>query len=254
MKLVRFSLMILLGVWLMATAVADEPETPERPLSPYMCEDWQEHVAALQESADLLEQQLGEFHAQDDMQFCQLQSVRVSEDRASEWDFSMPQMGALAWMLRALAIAGLIGLVIWLAWRWHQHFDRQRSLTDPRRPPPGTRTRRIEHYCALPEDIPAAALEAWQAGRPRDAMSLLYRGAVVRLLPEKRINEARTEREIIAALKQASTNRDTLAWMQALVNTWLGTAWANRPPDEPAFLELHRQWSLHCPVRPGASG
>lgn len=252
MNLTRLSLMVLLGVLLMAKAVADEPESPERPLSPFMCEDWHEHVEALQGSGDQLERQLGDFYARDEMQFCQVRTVRVTEERELDWDFNWPQWGIVAWLMRALAIAALMGLVIWLAWRWHQRFEKERSRSDRRRPPPGPRTRTAEPYAALPEDIPTAAMQAWQAARPREAMSLLYRGAVIRLLPEKRINEARTEREIIAALKQASTNRDTLAWMKALVNAWLGTAWANRPPDEQEFLDLHRQWSQHCPTRPGA--
>ncbi len=250
MKPARATLPVLVGLLMMVTANADQSDGPERPLSPFMCERWQTHVETLQQSDDRLEQQLGEFHAQQDMQFCQVQTVRVTEEPESEWEFGLPQMGALAWIMRALAIAVLIGLVIWLAWRWNQRFERARQHKDQRQPPPGPQTRAARAYSSLPDDIPAAAMEAWQAGHPRQAMSLLYRGAVVRLLPEKRINQARTEREIIAALDQAAISHDTLAWMKSLVNAWLGTAWADRPPREEEFFDLHQQWSRHCPARP----
>ena len=251
MKLAGLTCLTLLaGLLLASAALADNDEQP-RPLTPYDCEEWNRHIETLQDSGLSLERELGELYGRPDLQFCQVQSVRVTQTRDTDWSLDWLDFSGVAWLMRSLAIVLLLGLVLWLAWRWRDHFRAARSSRESRKPPPGPKTRRAETLSALPDDIPGAALAAWQTGHQREAMSLLYRGAVARLLPEKRIIEAQTEREVITALKQASENPETLAWMKDLVNGWLKTAWANRPPNDPEFMELQRQWSHYCPARPG---
>lgn len=251
MKLTGLTCLLLLaGLLLAPAALAESDETPG-PLSPRDCEEWHGHIEQLQGSQLRLEHELGELYDRPDMQFCQVESVRVTDTRESDWSLDWLDFSALGWLMRTLAIAILIGLVLWLVWRWKDRFSLPRPARESRKPLPDPITRRGEKPAVLPEDIPGAALAAWQAGRQREAMSLLYRGAVARLLPEKRIVAARTEREVITALKQTAEQPETLTWMQTLVDGWLKTAWANRPPEDPEFLALHRQWSRHCAARDG---
>lgn len=251
MKPTNLVLFAVLTVLLLGSAAwTDEDEQP-RPLTPYNCEEWNQHIEQLQDSDSSLERELGELYGQAELQFCQVESVRVTRTRDTDWSLDWLNFSGLAWLMRTLAIMLMLGLVLWLAWRWRAHFSAALSSRESRKPLPGPRTRRTKKPSALPDDIPGAAMAAWQAGHQREAMSLLYRGAVARLLPEKRIVAARTEREILTALEQSTDKPETLAWMKALVNGWLKTAWANRPPDDSDFMELHRQWSRYCPARTG---
>lgn len=227
-------------------ALADTPPEPPSRTLPYECEAWTEQVESLQESGEELERELGELHAEPDLGYCQTQRVRLDEepDDAPSRSLDIPAWMMLTELARWLFIAVLAALVVWLLWRWQRH----------RRPAPGSgdsgshpaapvRHAAAEKEGALPDDIPAAAAQAWQAGQFRTAISLLYRGAVERLLPR---HQADTEREVLAALRRQGLSEGTRRYFDDLVQIWLQTAWAHSPPTAQRFQELHQQWPAHC--------
>lgn len=244
-----FALALMLGILTPPQALADD-DPPEGPPSPYDCEAWQQEVEARLSSSDPLERELGALYDEPDMRFCKLERTRVARFD-QEWDpidFDLPALGFLSNTIRVLIIAVLLGLCLWLLWRWRHVLagpgnTKQPSSADP--VPPALSSRAPEPK-ALPEDIPAAAAAAWAAGDARGAMSLLYRGAVAALLPARSGRQAWTEREVITEIGSGRHHRERQAFMRRLVGAWQRTAWAHRPPETNAFEALRGEWNRHC--------
>lgn len=90
---------------------------------------------------------------------------------------------------------------------------------------------------ALPEDVVAGAEHLWQAGHPRDALSLLYRAALHRLgwHWQFAIPESGTETECLALVRRHAPAEPAAAF-RILVNAWMQLAWQHQPPAELAPL------------------
>ncbi|HXZ91291.1 MAG TPA: DUF4129 domain-containing protein [Burkholderiales bacterium] len=104
---------------------------------------------------------------------------------------------------------------------------------------------------SLPSDIAGAAAALLAAGKPREALSLLYRGALAALARRYRleIGAAETEGECVARARGALPAL-SLAYFDALVQVWGSTAYAAQPPDAARTESLCRDWNLH--FGPGA--
>jgi hypothetical protein len=99
---------------------------------------------------------------------------------------------------------------------------------------------------SLPADIAAAALAAIEAGRPREALGLLYRGALVALVTRDglEVEPGDTEGDCVrrtAALVDAAKAQA----FAELVKTWQATAYARREPGEPALRGLLASFREH---------
>jgi hypothetical protein len=93
----------------------------------------------------------------------------------------------------------------------------------------------------LPADIGAAALLLWHEGQHRAALSLLYRGALSRLVNRYsvQIHSSSTEGECLEAAAR-SVHHDALAYFRNLVAVWLRATYAGELPAEPSISDLCR--------------
>ena len=82
---------------------------------------------------------------------------------------------------------------------------------------------------SLPDDVGAAAWTLWQAGRVQDALSLLYRGALSRLIHEYRvpITSSATEGECLE-LARASLETPALRYVTQVVRAWEASIYGGR--------------------------
>lgn len=96
---------------------------------------------------------------------------------------------------------------------------------------------------SLPEDIPAEVMALWQAGRHREAMSLLYRAALSRLIHHYpiRLNASATEGEVLHQAQRLLGRGDS-HWMRELTQNWQALAYAHRRPDGELVARLCRDW------------
>jgi len=85
---------------------------------------------------------------------------------------------------------------------------------------------------SLPADVPAAAINLLKEGRSREALAMLYRGSLSRLVHERGVQLAasHTEQEVLALAPSA--------YLQGLVNAWRACAYAQRPPTRQAVEAL----------------
>jgi len=83
---------------------------------------------------------------------------------------------------------------------------------------------------SLPEDVGAAALELLNAGRVRDALSLLYRGALSRAVHGfgVTIQESHTEGEALRVVV-AALDASRADYFRELVALWQGAVYAGQP-------------------------
>ena len=97
---------------------------------------------------------------------------------------------------------------------------------------------------SLPDDIPAAAQKLWKAGKQREAMSLLYRSCLAKLmiLHSIEFQDGATEMEC-SQLVNKQLSADISTFFQQLTQTWLLLAYGHRNPEGTTFLNLCRQWS-----------
>jgi hypothetical protein len=84
----------------------------------------------------------------------------------------------------------------------------------------------------LPMDVPAAVLRLLQEGKAREALALLYRASLSRLVHQKGIelHASYTEQEVLALAPSD--------YLEELVSAWRACAYADRVPPPQAIERL----------------
>ncbi len=184
----------------------------------------------------------------------------VETETTSEWRLrpfesrrggALPELGGmLAGLLRwGLLVAGVIALVYFLSklefrGRGRDAGDRGEALPE--------RVAGLDiRPESLPDDVVATAAAWWREGRAREAMSLLYRGALAHLVTRHalRVPESATEGECVERAR-ASPEPPLVDDFAALTGSWQRVAYAHETPPDDTFRELCTRWSRH--LRRGA--
>ncbi|HZH43181.1 MAG TPA: DUF4129 domain-containing protein [Lysobacter sp.] len=139
------------------------------------------------------------------------------------------------WLLFALFAAALL-LTAKRWWPWLV----ERATREPA-PLPETRTVAYDADAPLPADIAGAVRALWHAGRPRDALALMYRAAVAAMAARAQVDlvPGATEAECLRAARELPEAADREAFADA-VRIWQYAAYAQRLPDEPRFEQVLR--------------
>lgn len=159
--------------------------------------------------------------------------------------FSAASGGArvVVWVLGALAVA-------WIALRLRRwmglHAGAGRLRRDALPSHVGTLDIRPE---SLPDDIGAAAASLWQRGQQRAALSLLYRGALSRLVHVQQvpIRAASTEGDCVA-LAERHLDAASQAFFMRLVSAWQLAAYGGRLPVTAGVLALCGEFEQQLPA------
>jgi hypothetical protein len=114
---------------------------------------------------------------------------------------------------------------------------------------------------SLPENVPAAAQRLLAAGDVRGAVSLMYRGALVSLIQDGRIDIARgdTELECVARVRSiyrgnhsdagANPENAKANYFAIMVSIWQRVAYAKKSVAAAEVTPLIDQWSSHFAIR-----
>ncbi len=96
---------------------------------------------------------------------------------------------------------------------------------------------------SLPKDVLATALTLWQAGKARDALSLLYRSALVLLINREKLalKHSHTEGDILK-LSRSELAATQQRYFQQLTKQWVQIAYAHQQPAETDMQYLLAHW------------
>lgn len=163
------------------------------------------------------------------------------DDESSNWFFELLKKffdgtgSGIAFLLESLLwIAVLAGIfaIYYFRDRWLPLFQTSQHSKDDYEAPEIMFGMDVRPE-SLPEDIIAEARQKWQQGDHRDALSLLYRGALVRLINEEKVKlkDSHTEGDV---LKQSSNiiSTEKHSYLQSLTAQWQRIAYAHRTPDD----------------------
>lgn len=98
----------------------------------------------------------------------------------------------------------------------------------------------------LPDDIVGKAWERWRQGDARGCLSLLYRGALLRIILSRRIQlpDSATEEDCLREVIPVESP-ERASYFQSLTRWWQSTAYAARIPAEAQAEELVQGWREH---------
>jgi hypothetical protein len=135
-----------------------------------------------------------------------------------------------------IAAAALLAYALWWAARMMPRFGRA-ALAEPYRPPAALFGMELAPE-TLPPDVGAAAAALAREGRLREALSLLYRGALSELVHKRsvRLLPSHTEGEAVR-VAEATVSADLVSYLQRLIEAWRRCAYARRMP---AAAEVER--------------
>ena len=96
---------------------------------------------------------------------------------------------------------------------------------------------------SLPENIIEETQKLWEAGKHREALSLLYRGALIRLINQEnvKLEDSYTEGDVLRHAQQKITTGKQ-AYLKALTAQWKLIAYAHRAPAETDMQQLFSHW------------
>jgi len=147
----------------------------------------------------------------------------------------------LMWLLGAIAVA----LLIVFAWRWVR--VRADAVAGRAAVLPPSHVNDLDiRPDSLPDDIAGNARALWQRDEQRAALSLLYRGALSRLVHEHgvAIRGASTEGECVALAHEAMPAAGG-AFFERLVGAWQVAVYAARLPDAASVAVLFDGFDAH---------
>ncbi len=103
---------------------------------------------------------------------------------------------------------------------------------------------------SLPDDLPAAVRALWQRGESRAALSLLYRGALSRLVHDHGVpvRAASTEGEC-ATLASRHLDAERGAFVARLIGLWQVAVYGARLPEGAAVLAVCDEFNAQLPRR-----
>ena len=153
----------------------------------------------------------------------------------------------LVWVLGAIAVA----LLIVFAWRWARVAADDALARNALRP---SHVNDLDiRPESLPDDIASAARALLARGAQRAALSLLYRGALSRLVHDHGVEicAASTEGECVALAQRTLPGRAG-AYFERLVRAWQTEVYAGRSSEVAVLDALCAQFDAHFAACPAA--
>ena len=142
------------------------------------------------------------------------------------------------------AICAFVAFIGWLIWR-NRHLFKTDGFSKrvPRIPPQAKVVMGMNVAPeSLPADIPAAALELWRVGRRQEAMSLLYRGSISKLITSSGVEIAESDTESDCLRRVTNEATSYAGYFSSLTEAWVLLAYGRSIPPDRTMEELCDGW------------
>ena len=175
--------------------------------------------------------------------------AREEEEPDEREDRVSPAAAPVAGVLRVLLIAGVGQVLVVIVFQAVRARLGERERTREARAAPPTALMGLDlRPESLPADVPGEARALWERGEHAPALSLLYRGALARLVHshELTLPASATEGDCLQAVREA---RGPAAWFARLTAAWQAVAYSGRTPEGAEVLALCDEWGANLPRR-----
>jgi hypothetical protein len=134
------------------------------------------------------------------------------------------------WLARAARIvlwAVIAAAIAFILWQLYRALPRLAPQTREQYRPPESLFGMALAPQSLPPDVAAAASALAHEGKVREALALLYRGALSQLVHRRgvRLVSSHTESEVLRLAPA-----ETTGYLRSLIDAWRACAYARRPP------------------------
>jgi hypothetical protein len=177
---------------------------------------------------------------------------RIPNPSKRSWSWHWPQWlnpgTAPDWLGSVFMIAimtAMAGAILWLLWKNRHVFLKIRM---PAGLSPRAATARVVMGMevspeTLPDDVPGAAWSLWRQGLRQQALGLLYRGAISRVMVAGRVEilESDTEGDCLRRVDLAGTPAYP-EYFRRLTGVWIRLAYAGHGPEDREVESLCQQW------------
>ncbi len=163
---------------------------------------------------------------------------------SSSWNWDGSWLAGLAQVLMWLIVGAFLFFIGWLIWRYRHLLAGGASVSGKRVPAPRAQVVMGMAVApeSLPRDIPGAAMDLWRVGRRQEAMSLLYRGTISKLIEIAGVEIAESDTESDCLRRVEAEAAAHAGYFGGLTAAWMMLAYGrNAPPDE-AMQELCDRW------------
>ncbi len=163
---------------------------------------------------------------------------------SSSWNWDGSWLVGIAQALMWLILSAFVAFVVWLIWRYRHLLRGSGGVAAKRVPPPQARVVMGMEVApeSLPPDIPAASMELWRVGRRQEAMSLLYRGTISRLIATGGVEIAESDTESDCLRRVTAEAAAHAGYFSGLTETWMRLAYGRSAPPDEAMQELCVSW------------
>jgi hypothetical protein len=173
--------------------------------------------------------------------------VRQPKPSSSSSSGSSMNLGWLADLGTALAytiIGAVVAFIIWMIWRYRHVWNRKNTGGSDKKLAPAARVVMGMDVApeSLPKDIPAAAMELWRVGRRQEALGLLYRGAISRLIEGNNVEIAESDTESDCMRRVTAEAATHAPYFRGLTDAWMLIAYGRVAPRDEAMTELCQRW------------
>lgn len=161
---------------------------------------------------------------------------------------------AIAEILRILAWGAAAAVIAWLVWIMVRHAGLWRRGGGGEYRPPDALFGLDLRPESLPDDVPGVAAGLAREGHLREALALLYRGALVKLVHVRHVEIAGsdTEGDCVRRVAVAAPGA-TAQYFVRLVGVWQGAAYADRLPAAEEAERLAQEWAAVFAAAPTAA-
>jgi hypothetical protein len=154
-------------------------------------------------------------------------------------------MEVLMYVFGVSAVVILVGLICWAVWKNRHVFSMRMRGGVKQIATPSARVVMGMDVSpdTLPADIPSAAWALWSQGRQQEALGLLYRGAISRVMEIGRveIHESDTEGDCMRRVESAGQVAHP-DYFRGITGAWIRLAYAGSSPADADVQELCRKW------------
>lgn len=172
--------------------------------------------------------------------------AREKEASAPRTQWNLPFLDFLAGLTRGLAWLAALGVVIAAIWYGRRFVQPAGSAAPSAGTVRGMAFGLDVRPDRLPRDLPAAVRDLIMQDQFREALSLMYRGALSVLIYRYRmpVNPGDTERKCVGAAGTFLPPEGARLFAE-LVRAWEHSAYANRPPAAHECKRLLQGWTTH---------